>query len=163
MPPPAPPRIRLATPADAGTLALLRYEFRVALDPADEVPEAFVARCASWMRARLIAPAPWSCWIAESSGQLAGMAWLMILEKLPNPAAEPEQHGYVSSLYVKPEHRGRGLGSDLLRTCLRAGEAQRCDAIFLWPTARSRSLYLRHGFAVRQDLLELRIGPAPAH
>jgi hypothetical protein len=30
------------------------------------------------------------------------------------------------------------------------------DATILWPTPASRTLYLRHGFAVRDDLLERR-------
>ena len=30
------------------------------------------------------------------------------------------------------------------------------DAVILWPTPPSRSLYLRHGFAFREDLMERR-------
>jgi hypothetical protein len=30
--------------------------------------------------------------------------------------------------------------------------------VLLWPTPRSRSLYLRHGFATRDDVLERRRG-----
>jgi N-acetylglutamate synthase-like GNAT family acetyltransferase len=69
----------------------------------------------------------------------------------------------VSSLYLKSEIRGHGVGSELLEICIKTGESVGCDAIFLWPTARSRSLYLRHGFAVREDLLERRIAPVPHH
>lgn len=160
---PSTPRIRSATPEDARSLAGLRYEFRAGLDPAAESPEKFVARCESWMRDNLGAASDWRCWVVEAEGRAIGMAWVMIIEKLPNPVGEPERHGYVSSLYLKPEFRGHGLGSELLATCLRSCEALRCDAIFLWPSARSRSLYLRHGFSVREDLLQRRIVPTPAH
>ena len=155
-------RIRPATPADAGELATLRYEFRAALDPSQEAFETFRARCTSWMASRL-ATGVWRCWVAEREGRMVGTVWLFMIEKLPNPVAEPEQHGYVSSLYVRPECRGSGLGSQLLAKVLETCEAERCDAVFLWPTARSRSLYLRHGFEVQQDLLERRMTPAPAH
>jgi hypothetical protein len=30
------------------------------------------------------------------------------------------------------------------------------DAVILWPTARSRSLYLRHGFTAPDDIMQLR-------
>jgi hypothetical protein len=32
-------------------------------------------------------------------------------------------------------------------------------AVILWPTERSRSLYQRHGFAVREDIMELILNP----
>jgi GNAT superfamily N-acetyltransferase len=155
-------RIRPATPADAGELAALRYEFRAALDPSQEPAETFQQRCASWMASRLAAGA-WRCWVAEREGRIVGTVWLFSIEKLPNPVAEAEHYGYVSNLYVRPECRGSGLGARLLATVLETCEAERCDAVFLWPTARSRSLYLRHGFAEPQTLLERRMTPAPAH
>ena len=65
-------------------------------------------------------------------------------------------HGYVSSVFVQPGRRQSGIGSALLAACLRQCEAEGIDAVFLWPTERSRPLYQRHGFAVRDDLLERR-------
>jgi len=155
--------IRAAGLHDVPALARLRYEFRAALDPASESEPAFLGRCEQWMAARLATPGSWRCWVAEDAGVLCGMVWLLPIEKLPNPVSEPERHGYVSSLYLRPEYRGHGLGSELLNTCLRACEADGYDALFLWPTALSRSLYLRHGFEVRQDLLERRLAPVPSH
>jgi GNAT superfamily N-acetyltransferase len=148
--------IRLAQPKDAPALARLRYEFRASQDAPVEAEADFVARCTTWMETRLVPGGSWRCWLAEESGRLVGTVWLHLIEKLPNPVGEAESHGYVSSLYVDPSMRGRGLGSQLLASCLRACMAERVDAVILWPTPRSRSLYERHGFAVHQDLFERR-------
>ena len=147
--------IRRATTADADSLARLRYEFRAAAGEVSEDEETFVARCAVWMSGALAGDA-WRCWVVEEGSAIAGMAWLLTIEKLPNPVVESERHGYVSSLYVRPEHRGRALGSALLEACLRACREVGCDAVFLWPTPRSRNLYERHGFRVREDLMSWR-------
>jgi ribosomal protein S18 acetylase RimI-like enzyme len=151
--------IRLAGPSDAPTLARLRYDFRAGQDPATEPEADFVARCTGWMAARLVPGSAWRCWAAEDADRLIGTLWLQLLEKLPNPVAEPERHGYITSVYVDPSRRGAGLGSRLLETCLRLCVAEGLDAVILWPSARSRRLYERHGFAVRDDLFERRLGP----
>lgn len=151
--------IRRAEARDAGALAVLRYEFRATHDPPVEGRDRFVGRCARWMEPRLNPAGPWRCWVAERSGRIVGTVWLQLIEKLPNPVGEPERHAYVSSLFVEPESRGTGLGSELLRVCLDACLAEQVDAVILWPTPRSRSLYGRHGFAVRDDLLERRLDP----
>ena len=114
------------------------------------------------METRLVPGGPWRCWLAEVAGRAVGMIWLHGIEKLPNPVGEVESHGYVSSLYVAPSSRGEGLGDRLLGACLEACLAQGVDAVILWPTPRSRSLYERHGFMVREDLLERRLTPAAA-
>jgi GNAT superfamily N-acetyltransferase len=95
--------------------------------------------------------------MAVDNREPVGTAWLQLIEKLPNPVAEPEVHGYVSSLYVEPSRRGVGIGARLLETCLRTCEEEGVDAVLLWPTARSRALYARHGFAIRDDVMEKRL------
>lgn len=149
-------RVRTAEARDAQALAELRWEFRTGLGHPKETETDFLTRCARWMRARLSGDGSWRCWLAEEAGEPLGTAWLQLIEKLPNPVAESELHGYVSSLYVRPSHRGRGVGSELLGACLAACEGLGVDAVILWPTPESRSLYLRHGFAARDDLLARR-------
>ncbi|HET9369615.1 MAG TPA: GNAT family N-acetyltransferase, partial [Vicinamibacterales bacterium] len=72
------------------------------------------------------------------------------------PMIEPERLGYVSSVYVQPKWRNRGIGAALLAACVRACEDAEVDAVILWPTPQSRTLYERAGFAVRGDLFERR-------
>jgi GNAT superfamily N-acetyltransferase len=152
--------IRTAGVADAGALARLRYEFRVDIASPAEAETAFVERCREWM-ARRLEGGQWRCWIAEADRIPVGTAWLHLFDKLPNPVAEPERHGYITSLYVRPAYRGTGLGSALLAACLDGCRSAKVDAVLLWPTPASRSLYLRHGFDARDDVLELRLWQPP--
>ncbi|HXE57531.1 MAG TPA: GNAT family N-acetyltransferase [Gemmatimonadales bacterium] len=142
--------LRRATAADALVLARLRYEFRSTIGTPTEPEDGFLRRCAAWMTTRLggapEARAPWRAWVAVRGNEVVGTIWLGLVEKIPNPVAEPETHGYVTSLYVRPEARGAGIGGRLLEAALAECEASGVDAVFLWPTPRSRSLYRRHGF-----------------
>src|SRR3954452_11330162 len=144
--------IRVATADDAEELARLRFAFRTEWRPATEPETEFLNRCTLWMRERLMA-GRWRCWVAVAGGRLVGTIWLQVIEKLPNPADEPELHGYVSSVYVAPELRNRGVGTALVTACLDACNELELDAVFLWSTPDSRRLYQRHGFDLRDDLL----------
>ena len=100
------------------------------------------------------------CWLAEEpDGALLGTVWVQILEKLPNPVHEPERHAYVTGFYVRPAARNLGVGSALLTAALALCSEQGTDTVFLWPTPRSRPLYLRHGFVERGGVLERRLWP----
>ena len=139
--------IRRARPDDAPLLARLRYEFRAALGTPDETEAAFLARCIAWMAPRLAPDARWCAWLAGRADDAAlGAIWLQIVEKIPNPVREAESHGYVTNFYVREAARGAGTGTGLLDAALTECAARGVDAVFLWPTPRSRALYARHGF-----------------
>src|SRR5262245_24730111 len=149
--------IRPAGTEDAPALARLRYEFRAGQDPATENESQFLARCGAWMAARLAPGSHWRCWVVEEAGSFVGVIWLQFIEKIPNPGAEAEKHGYISNFYLQPSPRAARLRSMRIDTCLRFCEKEAVDALILWPTPRSRRLYERYGFAVREDLLERRL------
>ena len=50
-----------------------------------------------------------------------------------------------------------GASTGFTRACDDLG----VDAIFLWPTDKSRPFYLRYGFGVRDDLMERRQPSSP--
>ena len=148
--------IRAATRDDARVLAQLRYRFRIEHGEPIETEEGFVERCASWMADRLGTSPQWRCWVAEGPSGIAGNLWLQLMEKLPNPVSEPEHHAYITNVYVLPDCRNGGLGALLLEVALDWCRNSEIDAIFLWPSDRSRSFYMRYGFSVRDDLFALR-------
>jgi GNAT superfamily N-acetyltransferase len=82
--------------------------------------------------------------------------WLRTIEKIPNPVGEPERHVYLSNLYVKPAERG-GTGTRLVEAALEWSRAHGIDRVVLWPTNRSVTLYLRHGFTHAGDVMELKL------
>lgn len=148
--------VRRATRADAAALARLRLDFRGPRAPNLEAEQVFLERCAAWMAPRLTSGAAWRAWVLDWNDRVAGNVWVQVIEKLPNPTAEAEIHAYVSNLYVAPAHRNEGAGTALLRAALDECARLEVDSIFLWPSARSRSLYRRHGFVVRDDILVLK-------
>lgn len=146
--------IRAALPGDAPRLAELRWEFRAGKDAPVEERGAFIDRCSAWMAARLSSGA-WRAWVAERDGRIVGQVWLHPLPKIPNPNGERDRHAYVSNVYVTPSARG-GVGTRLLQTAIAWASQNDVDCIVLWPTARSRSMYMRHGFTATGDVLELK-------
>jgi GNAT superfamily N-acetyltransferase len=147
--------IRLASPADAAMLATLRFELRASLHETHEDEVVFIERCALWMRARLARDGHWRCWLAEYESVLIGCVWVQLIEKIPNPIAEPESYVYLTNFYVRPEYRSKGVGSKLLSAVVDWSRQNNAELVLLWPTERSKALYERHGFVPADDFMEL--------
>jgi len=148
--------IRPALKSDAAVLADLRYALRSTTGMATEPEVEFINRCTAWMEEHLQQVA-WRCWVAEINQRLVAAVWLQLVEKIPNPRSEPEHHAYITNFYVEESARGKGIGTRLLRAAIDWCHARQVHAVILWPTERSRTLYERHGFAVRDDIMELLI------
>jgi GNAT superfamily N-acetyltransferase len=147
--------IRVATESDAPALARLRHELRSSAIQLVESEAQFAERCTQWMRERLQVRSCWRCWIAESGQTPIGNIWAQLVEKIPNPAAETESFLYVTNFYVREEYRGKGIGTQLLSEALTWGKTNNAHTAILWPRERSKTLYLRHGFTVADDLMRL--------
>lgn len=156
-------RVRLANLDDFHALADLRYRFRAENEPAMETKSRFLRRCTSWMKKRFrSASSPWRCWVLDDGDRLLGHVCVQLFEKVPNPIHdEPELHAYVTNFYVVPEMRRQRLGERLLNTALSWCRARGTDAIILWATSESKSLYRRCGFVEPTDIFELRHSSEP--
>ena len=153
-------RIRLAKSGDSHALAALRYRFRTETEPATETKPRFLRRCTSWMKKRFCSGSyRWRCWVLDDGKQLLGHVCVQLFEKIPNPVNdEPELHAYVTNFYVVPEMRSQGLGKRLLNKAKSWCRARGTDAVILWATPGSKSLYRRCGFVEPTDIFELRGG-----
>ena len=150
-------RIRLATSDDSRALAEMRYRFRAETESKVETRSVFVRRCTSWMKKRFrTGSSPWRCWVLDDGKQLLGHVCVQLFEKIPNPVNEPELHAYVTNFFVVPEMRNQGFGQGLLNKALSWCHARGTDAVILWATPGSRSLYRRCGFVEPTDIFELR-------
>src|ERR1043165_2139527 len=148
--------IRLASQNDAAILARLRWELRSSTHKLTENEHEFLQRCESWMSERLRKGSLWRCWIAEQQTTAVGAVWAQLIEKIPNPVAEPEYHVYLTSFYVREKYRGEGLGARLLAAVLEWSKSKNAEKVIIWPTERSKSFYLRHGFSFADDLMSVR-------
>ena len=155
-------RIRLAESDDCNALAKMRYQFRTETESATENKSRFVRRCTSWMRKHFHSDScQWRCWLLEDGKQLLGHICVQLFEKIPNPVSEPEFHAYITNFYVVPEIRGHGFGKKLLKRALSWCRSRGTDAVILWPTSGSKSLYRRCGLIEPMDILQLRRSAFP--
>src|SRR5689334_18052000 len=139
-------RIRVAKYGDCCALAEMRYRFRTELGSATEPKSRFVRRCTLWMQRRLRSgSSPWRCWVVQDGERLLGHVCVQLFEKMPNPVNEPELHAYVTNFYIVPEKRDHGLGRKLLNEALSWCRGRGTDAVILWASPGSKSLYRRCG------------------
>jgi GNAT superfamily N-acetyltransferase len=68
-------------------------------------------------------------------------------------------HYYLDTLGVDPDWQGKGLGSALMRPVLERCDRERMPAYLNAGSPRSRDLYLRHGFRVREEFRLPEDGP----
>lgn len=138
------PTIRNAQLSDLPALAALRCSYaaeRKGLQP--DTDATFTERFAEWYRDT----APISSWRVADTGQtLVGLVHMFTHARMPMPTYDSGGWGYVSLLYVQPEHRGNGLGARLLRTIEQEAVALGFSKLLLNPTAKAIPLYERCGY-----------------
>jgi GNAT superfamily N-acetyltransferase len=152
----AEPNVRIAGAEDVPALALLRALW-TGLPEAD--PE-FERRMAQWLQDDAERR---TTWLATLCGAPAGMASMWEYRRMPRPGRPDSRWGYVSNMFVREEHRDRGLGSALLDTVIAAARERRYARLVLSPSERATTFYQRAGFVVPDEraggerLLVLRI------
>jgi GNAT superfamily N-acetyltransferase len=146
--------VRRAGPGDEGALARLRWRFRTEEEPEHPEPwESFATWTVPFFR-RALSGDRWAMWLAEADGRAVGCACIQVVDVVPRPNRPGQRAwGYVTNVYVEPEHRG-GLGAALVDEAVRWAEDQDLETLLVWPSERSVSLYRRAGFAEPSDLLE---------
>ena|SRR5579872_3466673 len=95
-------------------------------------------------------------YIAESAGAPVGSAAIYKLHNHRSIIFQREI-GYITSVYVVPEGRGRGLGQRLTQACIDWGRARGCRVIRLGASSMGLPMYLRMGFSP-SNTLEMKFG-----
>ena len=151
--------IELATPDDVAELARLRWElYREQEGDVAESPDAYRDRFAGFARSALTSEG-WRSWVARDGDRLVGAVWLHTVPRIPVPGKRAGPIGYLTNVYVAPEHRNAGLGAELLDRVTAWCREQRFSLVIVWPTERSRSFYGRGGFDRPEEPLVMDVAP----
>jgi GNAT superfamily N-acetyltransferase len=136
--------VRKGTAVDAPALARMRWRWRVEeRHEAHGDRELFVDFFATWVIDHLATHVPF---VVEADARLAGMAFLMLSDRVPSPALMDRRTGDIQSVYVIPELRGGGVGTMLLRAVLADARARELEFVTVHSGERAVPYYLRAGF-----------------
>jgi len=136
--------VRRATAVDAAALADLRWGFRGdedGLTPTDR--DTFVESFSVWLGAHQSTHMPF---LAQVGGDVVGMAWLMIADRVPSPSRPHRRYGDVQSVYVVPELRNSGVGAELLNGVLAEARTLELEHVTVHSSDRAVPFYERVGF-----------------
>jgi len=148
---------RLAEACDAHQLADLRWGLRTDDDPAGEAgaKARFVQDFVAWMAAR--PDKDLVHWVAEQEGELIGVISVRIIHKLPSPEDMDGRFGYLTSSYVPPGHRNKGVGTALLAAVKNWAADAGLELLVVWPSARAYPFYARGGYRRHPDPVVLKL------
>lgn len=106
-------RVRTAGADDALVLAALALQ--CAIHRGGSAEQGFLDRYArAWLAAQRERPA----WLAEAGEEHGGFLQARVLEPLPAPSRPPRAVLAVETFFVRPAHRGIGVGEQLLRAAV---------------------------------------------
>ncbi len=144
--------VRRATAADAAGLAELRWKWRAVEEQERGVEHGeFVTRFSEWVSDHLDSHIPF---LASAHGELVGSGYLAVLERVPGVKRWERLSGSIQSVFVVPEHRGRGIGEQLVDALLLEARARSLSYVSVHPSSRSFTLYRRLGFRESSGVLE---------
>ena len=108
-------RIGQASVEDIAGLARLLWLDTRGEEPEPRSVDAFAADLAEWWTDRYGSHLAFVARVGRA--EIVGMAWVALVPRVPRPGATSRLSADIQSVFVMPEHRGRGVGS--------AGEAAR--------------------------------------
>jgi GNAT superfamily N-acetyltransferase len=118
---------------------------------------AFVESFATWVVDHMATHIPF---VAEVAGDIVGMAWLMLADRVPAPTRRHRRTGDVQAVYVVPEQRDSGVGAVLLEALLAEARELGLEHVTVHSSVRAVRFYERRGF--EHDPTWLRWPPTPA-
>jgi GNAT superfamily N-acetyltransferase len=144
--------IRLATSSDFGALVEMRRAFTLEDEPLGGLRSDYEADMRSFLEEGLDS-GRWKVWIAEVEGEVVSHVYLALVDKVPRPSRANRWIAYMTNVYTRPEHRGAGIGAELLNTVTAWAASNDVELIGVWPSETSVAFYGRNGFASPADLL----------
>lgn len=135
--------VRRASDVDAPALAGLRWR-RATQErgyQGDNLDE-FVATLGDWMRGH----PEHRAFVAEAAGEVVGMAWLAVVDRVPTANKYARRGGDVQSVFVVPELRDRRVGALLMSAVLNEARRLGLEHVTVHSSPRAVPFYERNGW-----------------
>jgi GNAT superfamily N-acetyltransferase len=135
--------VRRASDADAQALAGLRWR-RATVERGNQGDnlDEFVATLGDWMRGH----PEHQAFLAEAGGEVVGMAWLAVLDRVPTANKYARRGGDVQSVFVVPELRDRRVGALLMSAVLDEARRLELEHVTVHSSPRAVPFYERNGW-----------------
>ena len=146
-------RISQATADDVPALARLQWWDTLGEPAAADDVDSFVADFSEWCAVQ------WESHFAfvarTDRGEIVGKAWCAMIPRVPRPGQMGRYSADIQSVFVVPEHRGRGLGSALVAAATDHALGRGAARVVVHSSRRAVQVYERLGFVSSHRLLQL--------
>jgi GNAT superfamily N-acetyltransferase len=137
-------------------VALLRWNWLVGESGAvPAVPMGdFIDRFVDWA----VAHSPTHhCFVADRDGDLVGMAWIAVTDRVPSPRALVRSSADLQSVYVLPEHRNAGVGTRLIEAATKFAVQLGSERVSVHSSDDAIAAYTRAGFSSSERLRQRKL------
>ncbi len=149
--------IRLAINDDIDQLIRMRWDFTNEYNKnkiEENQYEYFYMECKSFLL-DAISSNRWFVWVADSDGQILSHVYIELINKVPRPGRKTNPFTYMTNVYTLPEHRGNGIGSQILNAIEVWSRQNEYEFIIVWPSEWSTEFYERNGYKQCKEPMEL--------
>lgn len=139
--------VRRATPADIPALVELRIAFdhELAGPLPTELVDEHRASIESYLRSH-VPDGRYRMWVADASGEVVGMAGLVVIDRPPHPRSRRAPEAMVFNVMTAPAWRRRGIGRAVMEAVIAEGRALGCRRLVLRASDDGSHLYAALGF-----------------
>jgi GNAT superfamily N-acetyltransferase len=128
---------RLARAEDVEALVAMRRDFTFEdMEPDAVVRSGYEEECRSFIL-DAIKGGQWHVWVAEEDGEILSHLFVALVDKVPKPVRENGRIAYMTNVYTRPSHRGRGIGGQLVERAQEAAREADVELIIVWPSEES--------------------------
>lgn len=149
--------IRLAGVNDIDQLIRMRWDFTDEYKESKIVEdqyESFYAECRQFLT-KALGSTKWFVWLAEDDRRVLSHIYIELIDKVPRPGRITRPFAYMTNVYTLPEHRGKGIGSQLLKKIETWARENQYEFIIVWQADWSVAFYERGGYKRCGEAMEL--------
>lgn len=138
-------KLRKADISDTKMLVALRVEFTDICE-SDNAYESLIVNCRRYFE-KAFADNTCDVILAEDNGKIIGTGIVFYYDSVPSPFNITGKNAYITSMYVSPEYRRQGIGTEILENVLEAARKRGYEIIMLNSSEAGRRMYEKRGFS----------------